>query len=70
MTDSGYTVASAFDGVAMREEMTRQQPDLIVLDQNVVEIDPKQIHKTKVLMTMMDGKVRHVTQPYFFNYGS
>ena len=33
--------------------------DLIVLDQNVVEIDPKQIHKTKVLMTMMDGKVRH-----------
>ncbi len=33
--------------------------DLIVLDQNVVEIDPKRIHKTKVLMTMMDGKVRH-----------
>jgi len=33
--------------------------DLIVLDQNLVEIDPKQIHKTKVLMTMMDGTVRH-----------
>ena len=33
--------------------------DLIVLDQNIVEIDPKRIHKTKVLMTMMDGKVRH-----------
>ena len=28
----------------------------IVLDRNLVEIDPKQIHKAGVLMTMMDGK--------------
>ncbi|WP_428673812.1 amidohydrolase [Roseibium sp.] len=33
--------------------------DLIVLDQNLFEIDPHDIHKTNVLFTMMDGVVRH-----------
>jgi predicted amidohydrolase YtcJ len=33
--------------------------DLIVVDQNIMEIDPNQIHQTRVLMTMMDGKVWH-----------
>ena len=33
--------------------------DLIILDQNIVEGNPKDIHKTKVLMTMMGGKVWH-----------
>jgi predicted amidohydrolase YtcJ len=33
--------------------------DLIVVDQNIMEIDPGQIHETRVLMTMMDGKVWH-----------
>ena len=30
--------------------------DLIVLDQNLFDIDPHDIHKVKVLMTMMDGR--------------
>ena len=33
--------------------------DLIVIDQNIMEIDPNDIHNTQVLMTMMDGKVWH-----------
>jgi len=33
--------------------------DLIVLDQNLFEIDPHDIHKAKVELTMMDGVVRH-----------
>ncbi|WP_377190946.1 amidohydrolase [Ruegeria meonggei] len=34
--------------------------DLIVLDQNLLEIDPKgQLHKTQVQMTMLDGAVVH-----------
>jgi predicted amidohydrolase YtcJ len=33
--------------------------DLIVVDQNIMEIDPNEIHQTRVLMTMMDGKVWH-----------
>ena len=33
--------------------------DLIVVDQNIMEVDPNLIHQTRVLMTMMDGKVWH-----------
>jgi len=33
--------------------------DLIVLDQNLFDIDPHDIYKAKVLLTIMDGKVRH-----------
>lgn len=33
--------------------------DLFVLDQNLFEIDPHDIYKTKVLLTIMDGRLRH-----------
>jgi len=33
--------------------------DLIVLDQNLFEIDPHDIYKTNVLLTIMDGEVRY-----------
>ena len=33
--------------------------DLIVLDRNLFKIDPHNIYKAKVLLTIMDGKVRH-----------
>jgi predicted amidohydrolase YtcJ len=33
--------------------------DMIVLDQNILEIDPHHIHQATVTMTMMDGKIRH-----------
>jgi predicted amidohydrolase YtcJ len=36
-----------------------KRADLIVLDQNILEIDPDDIHRTGVTMTMMDGKIRH-----------
>ena len=32
--------------------------DMIVLDQNIFDIDPLDIHKSKVTMTMMNGQVR------------
>lgn len=37
----------------------RQLTDLIVLDRNLYEIDPHDIHGTKVLITMMDGGIPH-----------
>jgi len=40
--------------------------DLIVLDQNIAEVDPNQIHKTQVLLTMMDGTVWH---DFLFGWG-
>lgn len=33
--------------------------DLIVLDQNIFDIDPHDIHRTAVTMTMMNGQLRH-----------
>lgn len=33
--------------------------DLIVLDRNFIEGDPHDIHRAKVVMTMMNGQVRH-----------
>ncbi len=34
--------------------------DMIVLDRNILEIDPHDIHQAKVTMTMMNGQIRHV----------
>lgn len=36
-----------------------KRADLIVLDRNILEIDPHDIHRAVVTMTMMDGRVRH-----------
>lgn len=33
--------------------------ELIVLDRNILEIDPHDIHQAKVTMTMMNGEIRH-----------
>jgi predicted amidohydrolase YtcJ len=33
--------------------------DLVVLEKNLFEVPPDQIHTIKVIMTIMDGKVRH-----------
>lgn len=33
--------------------------DLVVVDQNLFEIEPSAVHKTKALLTMMDGKITH-----------
>jgi predicted amidohydrolase YtcJ len=33
--------------------------DLIVLDRNILEIDPHDIHRATVTMTMMNGQIRH-----------
>lgn len=36
-----------------------KKADLIVLDQDIFEIDPYSIHKTQILLTIMDGDVVH-----------
>lgn len=33
--------------------------DMIILDRNILEGDPQDIHKAKVAMTMMNGKIRY-----------
>jgi predicted amidohydrolase YtcJ len=34
-----------------------KKADLVVLDRNLFETDPYEIHQTEVLMTVMDGDV-------------
>jgi hypothetical protein len=34
-----------------------KKADLIVLDQDIFEIDAYDIHKTRVLLTMLDGDI-------------
>ncbi|MDX1517575.1 MAG: amidohydrolase [Woeseiaceae bacterium] len=34
-----------------------KKADLVVLDRNIFEVDPYTIHKTKVVLTMMDGDI-------------
>jgi predicted amidohydrolase YtcJ len=36
-----------------------KRADLIVLDTNIFEVDPHDIHRSTITMTMMNGKVRH-----------
>jgi predicted amidohydrolase YtcJ len=36
-----------------------KRADLIVLDRNIFDIDPHDIHAAAVTMTMMDGQIRH-----------
>ena len=33
--------------------------DLIVLDRNIFDVDPHDIHSATVTMTMMNGRIRH-----------
>jgi predicted amidohydrolase YtcJ len=34
-----------------------KRADLVVLDRNLFEIDPYEIHQNRVLMTILDGEV-------------
>jgi hypothetical protein len=56
----GYTIDAAYQ-LHMEDEIgsieVGKKADLVVLDQNLFEIDAYEIHKTTVLLTMMDGVV-------------
>ncbi len=56
----GFTANGAYATFAERETGTLEvgkAADLIVLDRNILEIDPLQIGKAKVLQTYLDGKL-------------
>ncbi len=58
----GYTIQAAYQ-LRLEQELgsieTGKRADLIVLDRNIFDIDAYEIHKTKVELTMIDGKVEH-----------
>ena len=56
----GYTINAAYQ-LHMEDEIgsieVGKKADLVVLDRNLFEIDPYQIHETKVLMTLLGGEI-------------
>jgi predicted amidohydrolase YtcJ len=56
----GYTIHAAYQ-LHMEDEIgsltVGKKADLVVLDKNLFEVETYQIHKTRVLMTVMDGDV-------------
>lgn len=56
----GYTLDAAWQ-LRMEDEIgslqTGKKADLVVLERNLFETDPYEIHKTGVLLTMLDGEV-------------
>jgi hypothetical protein len=56
----GYTIDAAYQ-LHMEDEIgsleVGKKADLVVLDRNLFETDPYEIHQTKVVMTVMDGEV-------------
>ena len=63
---ASYTIQGAF--VNHREQTTGsieagKLADLVVLDNNLFDVDAKQISETKVLLTFMDGKIVHGNLP-------
>jgi predicted amidohydrolase YtcJ len=57
-----YTVGSAYAEFAEKEKGTLtpdKLADLVILSQNIFEIPPEQISNTKILWTIMNGRVVH-----------
>lgn len=55
-----YTVNSAYAEFAEKVKGTitpGKLADIVILDKNIFEIDPIEIEKTKVVMTLLDGKI-------------
>jgi predicted amidohydrolase YtcJ len=56
----GFTLDAAYQ-LRMEDEVgsieVGKRADLVVLDQDIFNIDPYSIHKTKVMMTLLDGNV-------------
>jgi predicted amidohydrolase YtcJ len=56
---AGYTINGAYVNFEEKETgsiETGKAADLVVLDRNLFEISPNEIHNTKVLLTLLEGK--------------
>jgi predicted amidohydrolase YtcJ len=56
----GYTIEAAYAGHLEKTEgsvETGKVADVIIVDRNIFEIDPHTIHQTKVVLTIVGGKI-------------
>jgi predicted amidohydrolase YtcJ len=56
----GFTIDAAYQ-MHMEDEIgsieVGKKADLVILNQNIFEVDAYDIHKTEVVLTMMDGDI-------------
>ena len=56
----GFTLDAAYQ-IRLEDEIgsieVGKLADIVVLDQNIFEVDPYSIHKTNVVMTLLNGEV-------------
>ena len=60
----GYTLGAAFSGHREKSEGSLEKgklADLMILDQDLFKIAPRDIHKTNVLLTMVGGRIVYQT---------
>ena len=61
----GYTINAAYQ-LHMEDEIgsieVGKKADLTVLDRDIFDVDPYEIHKTEVVMTVMDGNVVYINK--------
>lgn len=63
----GYTLNAAFAGHREKSEGSLEfgkLADLIVISQDVFKVDPSKIGETKVLLTMVGGRVVYQSESY------
>ena len=62
----GFTIDAAYQ-LHLEDEIgsieVGKKADLVVLDQDIFSVDPYSIHKTSVVMTIMDGEVVYEREP-------
>lgn len=59
LMDEGFHAAPANSAALEQLNITRDTADLVVLDKNLFESNAYEIHRTKVVMTVMDGEIAY-----------
>ena len=65
-TVRAYTFGSAYAEFQENEKGTLapgKLADIVIVSQDIFKIDPKEIEKAKVVMTIMDGRVVYEARP-------
>ena len=56
LSNRGYRVLEADRGLQALRMVKEHTPDLIVLDRNLFDVPEEEIHRVKVLLTLLEGE--------------
>ena len=58
-SSGGLEVSIESDGACAAERINDERPDLVVLDRDVFDGPPEQIHTARAVLTLVDGEAVH-----------